>query len=235
MEPEVYQQMKRIEDKHWWFLEHQILVKKHISTNNNTLLLDIGCGTGKILSLFSQGSRVGLDIEDIALKLCREKKLPHLLQADAFYLPFKEETFDYALILQVLYHRRAKEEKKVLKEVWRVLKRGGILLITEPAFEFLRREHDIVEHTRKRFTREELTQVVSEAGFKIVKTSYVYSYALPLILLIKLFKTKRKSDLYLPPVFINTFFKLLGYLEARLLSFFPIPFGSTVFVLAKKR
>ncbi len=235
MEPEIYREMKDIEDRHWWFLVHQKLVEKLISLKNGQLLLDIGCGTGRILSLFPSHKRVGIDIEPIALKFCRKKKLKYIVQADALFLPFKKESFDYVLILQVLYHKRAKNEEEILREAFRVLKIGGKLLITEPAFEFLRRGHDVVEHTRKRFVREELVKIIMKVGFRIDKSSYLYSYALPLILSLKFLRLKKEgSDLYLLPYPVNEFLKFLGYLEITFLPFFRIPFGSTIFVLAKK-
>ncbi len=235
MEREIFFKMDEIEECHWWFQVQRRLVKRFFLLRRHALFLDIGCGTGNTLSCLSLFEGVGLDIEPLALEICRAKKLPRLLRADASSLPFQDESFHGILILGVLYHQGVKEEGEVLKEAWRVLKREGILLVTEPAFEFLRRPHDIVEHTRKRYTREELAQLVAGAGFKIVKTSYVYSYALPLLLLIKFLRLKKEgSDLYLPPLWINTLFRLLGYLEVKLLSFLSFPFGSTVFVLGRK-
>jgi len=235
MEREIFLKMDEIEASHWWFQIQRMLVKRFFPLRKRELFLDIGCGTGNTLASLLFFTGVGLGIKPLALALCRSKGLPHLLQADASALPFQDEAFHGILILGVLYHQGIKEERKVLKEAWRVLKKDGVLLITEPAFEFLRRSHDVVEHTRKRFTREELTQLVSGTGFNVLKTSYIYSYALPLLMLIKFLRLKREgSDLYLPPVVINAFFKLLGYLEIKLLPFFSFPFGSTVFVLGRK-
>ena len=228
MENEVFLQTKKIEDTHWWFINHQKLVKQHVSLKNGDLLLDVGCGTGKILTLFPLQKVVGVDINPVALSICKEKHIPQLIQADAISLPFKTSTFSYVLILQVLNHQRAKDEKKILREIWRVLKPGGKVLITEPAFEILRRTHDVVEHTKKRFKRGELKDLVKSAGFIVKKCSYIYSYAFFPILLSKFFRRQQSvGDLFQFPFFLNYFFKLL--------SFLSLPFGSSVFLLAEKQ
>ena len=57
------------------------------------------------------------------------------VQSDAVRLPFSESSFDAAFILDVLEH--IDEDETVLREIRRVLRPGGSLLITVPAFMFL--------------------------------------------------------------------------------------------------
>ncbi|MCD6521638.1 class I SAM-dependent methyltransferase [Candidatus Calescamantes bacterium] len=235
MEKWVFERMAEIQDKHWWFIRQRRLVQRFTPPCRNLKVLDIGCGTGAILTLFPERN-VGVDREFLALKIAQRRGFKNLINGDAQSLPFKDKTFDYAIIFQVLYHQGVKNEEKVLKEAYRVLKKGGRIIITEPAFEILRREHDVVEHTRKRYRLEELKNAVEEVGFKIIKKSYLYPYLFPIILIRKYFPGRKgKLDLYLPSPFINTLFSLISFIEDLLLPFVFYPFGSTLLIIGEKR
>jgi len=235
MEKWVFERMAEIQDKHWWFRRQRRLVQRYTPPCKNFEILDIGCGTGAILTLFPEKS-VGVDREFLALKIAQRGGFKNLINGDAQSLPFKDKTFKYAIISQVLYHQGVKNEEKVLKEAYRVLKEGGRIIITEPAFEILRREHDVVEHTRKRYRLEELKNAVEKVGFKIMKKSYLYPYLFPIILIRKYFPGRKgKLDLYLPSPFINTLFSFISFIEDFLLHFAFCPFGSTVLVIGEKK
>lgn len=225
--------MAEIQDQHWWFERQRMLIKKYINNlQAEDMVLDLGCGTGANLILFPRQG-IGLDREFLALQISRNKGLSRLVQADAHNLPFKDETFAVVIITQVLYHQKIRREEKVLQEVKRVLRKGGRLLLAEPAFEILRREHDRVEHTRKRYQREEIRNLLEKCGFRILKISYLYPVLFPVMLLRKLYPGRKgKVDLYLPPSLINTFLLSISHLENFFLSFVSYPIGSSIGVLA---
>lgn len=99
----------------------------------NSRVLDCGCGTGYYLS-FVKGildidfDLAGIDISRTALQKAANLSLnkTYLGMSDAELLPFKDESFDVVLSLAIIEHVLSPEN--VLKECFRVLKRGGKLV-----------------------------------------------------------------------------------------------------------
>jgi tellurite methyltransferase len=94
-------------------------------------VLDLGCGVGRHALLFAEqgfaveaidGATAGLDFA------CREAAVRglrlSLRQADADALPFADESFDYVLSWNVIFHGTMGDVGRRLAEIWRVLKPG---------------------------------------------------------------------------------------------------------------
>lgn len=102
-------------------------------------IVDIGCGRGELLrSVGSIGIKViGLDYALTAINISRqttkltlgESKNIYLSLALATHLPLKNNSVDGVFMLDVVEHLYPYELKKALKEVYRVLKPGGTLII----------------------------------------------------------------------------------------------------------
>lgn len=94
-------------------------------------VLELGCGDGKTLSsLVSCGFKAtGIDISPSALKLARKKvgRKAKLVVGDVCSLPFRSNFFDAVVAVHVLGHLTAKERKKAVVEIKRVLCSGGLL------------------------------------------------------------------------------------------------------------
>lgn len=98
-------------------------------------VLDCGCGPGGIsitlASIVPQGRVVGVDVEDSQLELGRQEAQRSGIgnvefhHASIYALPFADATFDAVLAHAVLYHLA--EPMKALRELWRVLKPGGVI------------------------------------------------------------------------------------------------------------
>lgn len=99
-------------------------------------VLEVGCGNGYYLSLLNRLgiklSLTGIDIDELALndakRFINDKKVK-VMMADASKIPFPNHTFDKIVMSEVIEHV-TDDEKKVLKEVYRVLKKDGILVLT---------------------------------------------------------------------------------------------------------
>ena len=102
------------------------------------LILDLGSGAGRHLKfLESRGYRVvGMDLAPIGLQVTKEKlaesKLEAMLnQADmSVALPYKRNSFDCVMSIHVIFHNQRRKIQSTLTEITRVLKPGGILLVT---------------------------------------------------------------------------------------------------------
>lgn len=102
-------------------------------------ILEVGCGTGnyllKVAENFPQASVYGLDLNSSMLEICRQKtshlkNVKKLVCEAAQNLPFEDNSMDLIMAMQTLHHYGEDENRiKFFKEVHRVLKPGGRLLI----------------------------------------------------------------------------------------------------------
>lgn len=122
--------------------------------------LDIGCGKKPYEDLFNSSEYIGMDIDNIGHSHENEK-------IDVYYdgniFPFKNNEFDSIVINQVLEH--VFEPDNFIKEVKRVLKKNGHLLITVP---FIWDEHE-KPNDYGRYTSFGLKYLLKKSGFKIIK------------------------------------------------------------------
>jgi len=98
-------------------------------------LLEIGCGTGSNLKLFSErGWRIfGIDLSPAMLGQARKKlnKKTGLAVADAFFLPFPSDSFDLALAMLTLHEMPPGARATVIEEMRRVVRPGGYILLID--------------------------------------------------------------------------------------------------------
>jgi|SRR3989344_7789084 len=242
MKKYLYQDLFELEEVHWWHIAKRkiclALIKKYVKTRSNFKVLDIGCGTGKNLEEFCKfGKAFGIDTSIDAIRFCREKRgLKNVTLASAQKTGFSYDSFDVVCILDVLEHT---DDKKTLKEIHRILKPGGLLLITVPAFNFLWSRWDEVLHHRRRYTKDSLEKILSFTNFEVVKISYMYSFlVVPLIVIrfIKsfLFKNHYPSDFKISNKILNKVMISVSALESNLIFNGSIPFGTSLVCVAKK-
>ncbi len=97
--------------------------------SSNSMVLDLGCGTGNYTSILQQTAKavVGIDQSRGMLHQARCKCKSPLVQGDITYLPFANMIFDGAFAIQVLHHVKQKEQ--FLCDVYRVLHKGATFAI----------------------------------------------------------------------------------------------------------
>jgi len=99
---------------------------------NGKIILDAGCGAGRFTEIAAKykGEVIGVDLSfsvDSAFKNLGFKKNIHIIQADIFNLPFKEEIFDYIFSIGVLHH--TPNPKEAFKQLVKFLKKNGEIAI----------------------------------------------------------------------------------------------------------
>lgn len=142
-------------------LAHQAIHEAEIYARGD--LIDIGCGRmahRKELEKVTS-SYVGFDHPKLS-KLYPSPRKPDLY-GDAMKLPIKDNTFDTALLLQVLEH--LDNPQKALDESYRILKKNGYIIISVP---FMYPIHD-APYDYYRFTEYAIKKMIKQTGFKIIK------------------------------------------------------------------
>lgn len=114
-----------------------MLVKQHIKPNAK--ILDVGCWTGQLYSALSHTKYryTGADISQEAVSFARQKyKHANWKESDASNLPFTKSSFDAVVMFEVLEHLGDREQP-CINELGRVLKNGGVLLLSTPAYNLM--------------------------------------------------------------------------------------------------
>jgi SAM-dependent methyltransferase len=199
LEPGEFDRMRNAEDRHWWYLG-MADISRHLLDRWNQppeslRILDAGCGTGGAASSFlpAYGTVTGLDLSPLALRHCRSRGSGRWTGGSVQRLPFADEAFDLVTCFDVLYAETVPSEREALAEFRRVLVPGGKLLLRVPALPWMRRAHDAVVRTRRRFTRREVGELMIAAGFRPEVCAYANFLLFPAAL------AKSALDRIFPP------------------------------------
>lgn len=242
MEKIAYRQMFDNELTHGWYLgtrAHLVKTLKH-NTSTSSRILDAGAGTGGTIKLLKKAGFVnvtGVEKSDIAISFSRQRGVK-IEKGDIQNLPFKKGSFDAVICLDALYHQGI-EPNLAISEFRRVLKKGGLLYLQEPAYDFLKSRHDIAISTKRRFTKNQIAKIVSMAGLKILKVSYFNTLMfLPSAFKRLIDKLGNKNEITSDVVPLSPFFDRLVYnslkIESFLTNYINLPFGLSIICLAKK-
>jgi len=238
MRPEEYEQMFEVEDLHWWYRNLRAMIDDaRLDFRLDTgIALDIGCGTAATLARWP-GRAVGTDVSGEALRFARRRGALRLFRGDLSALAAADDSVDTILCTDVLYHRAVPDEAVALRECYRVLKPGGHIVINVPAYRWLYSAHDRAVHTRRRYTRRETGRLFRDTGFVLRRLSYWNTALFPLAAARRLVTRKAStgSDLadYRPGV-VDEIARPLLDRERRVLRYFPLPFGLSIFAVAQK-
>lgn len=179
------------------YLSDDILYfKKYIQDNDN--ILDFGCGNGRLVDLFDKTTvnYQGVDISENLIKIARERH-PHYKFDTIKKIPldFKEESFNKIFALAVFHHiPSSKKRLEYLNELKRVLKEGGIVVLTvwhipyEKVLQYEKvstGEDDVLVPFKNSagksladrffhiFSKDKLEEFVKSAGLKIVESRFL--------------------------------------------------------------
>lgn len=179
MKAGVYTVEARVSDTHWWFAGRRRLFSRLISAlhpSPSWRVLEVGAGTGAnlpMLHAIGAGRVLACDVSTDALRHSRRSTT--VARADATHLPFRSNSIDLLLAADVIEH--LDDDRAALREFVRVLRPGGNLVLTVPAFASLWGPQDIVAQHRRRYRRPSLMALVGETGV-IVSTCFHFNYLL---------------------------------------------------------
>lgn len=237
-----YKKMADAENTYWWHVGRMNIIDRHMqkmSLPKNSAILNIGCGTGGTINMLEKhGNLENVDTSKEAVNHLKKRNIKNVRRISGLKLPYKNDTFDLIVALDVLEH--IKEDLKALAEWNRVLKPGGKLLITVPAYQWLWSDHDESLHHYRRYTLSSLHSRVNREGFKVNKRSYIIVFSFPLIVAYRFIasfkgnnKNKQSSYVFLPRPVNNIFIKFL-VIEGWLLKYVSFPFGTSALIEAQK-
>jgi SAM-dependent methyltransferase len=244
MKEHTYPIMFRVEQSHWWYTGRRKILARFIEdicrrvTDRRPRILDVGCGTGANLLMLSQyGDAEGVDVSEDALAFCRERGLANVKLGAGEKLPYDDATFDLVTALDVVEHMD--DDLAGLREMRRVLRPGGRVLLFVPTFMFLWGVQDDVSNHRRRYRLPELRRVLEQAGFEIERTTYAnITFFLPILLVRKLMRLtgiKAESENNITVSSLNGVLGSLFGAERFVLRYMNIPFGVSGLCVARVR
>ena len=239
MNAEEYSRLYALEDRYWWFVGRRRVASRLLEATQATgPVLDFGCGAGVVLQSLQQSGHeaVGLDSSDLALAFCQKRGLGPLVRGDGERIPLRSNTFGAALALDVFEH--IEDDARAYAEVYRVLRPGGVLVLSVPAFASLWGPHDVALHHFRRYRRAELVQRLQQVGFQIDKVSYSVFCLFPVVVLTRFIEKLRsgppRASLPTVPPWLNRALIALQEFEGRLIARINLPWGSSLVAVARK-
>ncbi|HQO20941.1 MAG TPA: methyltransferase domain-containing protein [Acidobacteriota bacterium] len=238
-----YDVIRKKKDDLWWFRGRRELFSSLLRRNMKGLVengLDAGCGPMTNESLYG-----GLAERWIALDHSMEsfRAAPHSPDVKQVIggldrSPIRKESADLILLLDVLEH--TDDDRGVIGELESCLKKGGLILISVPAFKCLWSRHDEQAGHRRRYRSGDLIKLCEENGLKVLDRHYFNaSLFLPIYIARKILKMlpagRKVIESDLSPGFADPFLRLVLSIE-RWISFnlFRMPFGTSFVLLARK-
>lgn len=236
------------ERSHFWFKGFRRFVTPWLARaaggRRDLRLLDCGCGTGANLALLARhGQAFGFDLSARGLSFAREMGVPRIARASIGAIPFPDAAFDVITSFDVIYSLPDEVEQAAARELARVLKPGGALLITVAAFESLRGGHGTLGDEVRRYTIASLTTLLRGAGFQIERASYTHATMFPIVYSVRALQRWRsgsadtppsESEISVPSAPVNAVLSAALAVESWLLRVVDLPLGSSVICLARK-
>lgn len=244
MSPEAYEDMARVQDRHWWFAGRRDILRAQLAALRlpaDAEILEVGSGTGANLALLAQFGRVtGLEMSAEAISSARARGLEQPGRVTLRHgrcpddLAGLQQRFDLVCLFDVLEH--IENDRAALAALRACLKPGGRMLISVPAYQWLWSAHDESLHHHRRYRLGELTALCGDSGFAITRSSYFNTLLFPLAaagrLVDRLLGRQQSSGSGMPPAPVNAGLRAVFAFEQHLLGRVPLPFGLSIFVVA---
>ena len=164
-----------------------------------------------------------------------------MVRGTVTHLPVPDARMDVATSFDVLYCLDDESERQAIAEMWRVLRPGGIVMVNVAALDILHGSHSTLTHEVRRYNKPRLRERLTKAGFRIERMTYTHFVTFPLALAVRGFErlTGRDAepsdaDLRVPREPINALLTSALRLEGLALRVVDLPFGSSLFCVARK-
>lgn len=247
MNPAEYRNLAARERDHWYYGGKRDVVRRWLlragAVQPDQLLLDCGAGTGLFAEEMQAHCRVlVLDTHEESLRLLRERfRAEQILGLEGDRVPLPAASLDYVTALDVLEH--VPDDRAVVRDFHRLLKPGGLAVVTVPASMALWSDWDVALHHYRRYHRAQLRALFPGAQWETVYVNYTNVLAYPVVWTVRkcraLFdratgsRPPLRSEDRLPPRPINAL--LRASFAAMAHSRVPFPFGVSLLLVARRR
>ena len=241
-----YENLDAVEREHWYYSGKRIAVRHWLTAvatpRPEQLLLDCGAGTGLFAKEMETQCRVlVLDNHEESLRILRTRfRADQILSLAGDRVPLPDRSLDFVTALDVLEH--VSDDAAVVRGFARLLKPGGLAVVTVPASMALWSEWDVGLHHFRRYDRAQLKALFAGEVWDVLHVNYTNVAVYPIVWLVRRTAALRKKlglvaagrpEDRVPPAWLNAPLRLLffGMAKWRL----PLPFGVSLLLVARRR
>jgi SAM-dependent methyltransferase len=228
MDERLMKTMLDVDEHHWWYRGRRRIIRaelERLPLPAGARILDAGCGSGRTLEeLREYGEVSGIELSPEAAEIARGRGEYDVRVGRLEELPWEAGTFDLISCLDVIEH--TPDDRLTLRELRRVCKPGGWLLVTVPAYQALWSLHDEANHHYRRYVRKTLRSAAVQAGWQVQRMTSFNGLLLAPAAAVRLsqrWRMRRPNaaytpDLQLGPAWLNGVLERPLRIEARWLA-----------------
>lgn len=208
--------------------------------------LEVGCGTGYVLSMLDRMgfTMTGLDMHEMALRFAKRRTKATLV-CSTLDKHKAGVLYDAIGAFDVMEH--VDNDREFLAQCYTLLSPGGKIFLTVPADMGLWTDIDRISGHKRRYTRSSLFSLLTGSGFTVIDIRYFgFFQYIPYFLAKKMIsrgiESKNKNEIDLikeiltpPHPIIHAFFMFIFRLEELLAQVVPLPFGTSLIIVATKK
>ena len=239
-----YEMIRKNKIAFWWFNGRRDLFKAILKMGVKQKVdfgVDLGCGPMTNEFLYEEFAKnwISLDYSIESFKKVEDGKSSLKIIGDLLQTPLKDCSVDLIFLLDVLEH--IENEDEALKEICRILKNSGLILISVPAFKLLWSHHDNQAGHKRRYRKKEILEFAKRNNLEVEFLAYYNSsFFIPIFIIRRILRLlpqgDKKLEIELSPRFVDNLFyfilKIENFINVKL---FRIPFGTSVVALLRKR
>ena len=248
MDAAEYANIAALETDHWYYSGKRRFVREWIQRvrppGREDLLLDCGAGTGSFAQEMERLCRVMvLDDHEEALRLLRTRFRPdQILSLAGDQVPLPDASLEYVTALDVLEH--VPDDRAVVRGFHRLLKPGGLAVITVPASMALWSDWDVALHHFRRYDRPQLRALFPSAEWDVVHVNYTNVLVYPAVWGVRKWRKWRASSERPAATTVRTedtipARPINALLRAQFVQLahwpVPFPFGVSLILVARRR
>jgi SAM-dependent methyltransferase len=243
MRPEEYTNLERVEREHWYYQGKrqiaELWLRRGGPVSRDSTLVDVGAGTGAFAASMSAHCRViAVDDYPQSLEILRRRLgEKSVIAASSTALPLPDGSADFVTALDVLEH--VEDDQKAMSEIWRILKPGGVAVVTVPALMCLWSDWDESLLHQRRYGKCQLRRLVGEKDGKILSINFMNFFAFPAVWLARRLresgstKGRERAEDRIPPAPVNEVLRKL-FVWSSAQTLIQWPFGVGLLCVAKK-
>jgi len=240
MERAIYDQMRVLQQDHWWFAARRKILAGEIARlplPNPAQILEAGCGPGGNLAMLKRfGEVVAIEPDEASRAYAAEQAG---VEVRGGFLPQSApdfgKAFDLVACFDVIEH--VPDDAGAVVRLAEYLKPGGFMVTTVPANAWMWSDHDAAHHHKRRYSLPAYRKLFENAGLAVRRASHFNTLLFPPIAAVRLAKNaagRTGGDEAMPPRPLNAVLRTVFSLERSLLRAADLPFGVSILLIAQR-